>query len=260
MKFFLLLFFSFQLPPSSKSKLENLKMESNEIVLENGENLKTNKKYRHNRYLRQEMINIERTNRKIQYRQNQLDKAVRKMEKQMETYKLKGEDPRNNEIIDERIVERVGKLEEADRLTNKQIFNLSRQISELNRLHLSMLQLLESVENLETKVDDNVPELQREISKMEFNMAQATSSLSIVKETQVSLINKIYLFTHFLLENIRGFFGGFILYFQTSIIVFIYSLFISSPDEDDDRRRPPRSLSHRPHEYIFRLEIFKSLF
>ncbi|EEB18091.1 scabrous protein, putative [Pediculus humanus corporis] len=172
------------LPPSSKSKLENLKMESNEIVLENGENLETNKKYRHNRYLRQEMINIERTNRKIQYRQNQLDKAVRKMEKQMETYKLKGENPRNNEIIDERIVERVRKLEETDRLTHKQIFNLSRQISELNRLHLSMLQLLESVENLETKVDDNVPELQREISKMEFNMAQATSSLSIVKETQ----------------------------------------------------------------------------
>lgn len=62
---------------------------------------------------------------------------------------------------------------------------MSRQVAELGKMHLSILQLLESVENLENKVDKNVPQLQREISKMEFNLGQATVSLSLVKEEQV---------------------------------------------------------------------------
>ncbi|KAK6628697.1 hypothetical protein RUM43_002512 [Polyplax serrata] len=144
------------------------------------------RKYRHNRLLRRQIIQLEQSSRKIQDRQNQLDRSVRRIEKEIKSKSLVGiGNPRDNEIIDERLVERVGKLEETDRSTLKQIFNVSRQVSELGRLHLSMLQLLESVESLETKVDQNVPDLQREISKMEFNLAQATSSISLAKEDRV---------------------------------------------------------------------------
>jgi uncharacterized coiled-coil DUF342 family protein len=62
---------------------------------------------------------------------------------------------------------------------------MSRQLVGLDKLHQSMLQLLESVETLENKVDRTVPDLQREISKMEFNMAQLTSSITLLKEDQV---------------------------------------------------------------------------
>jgi uncharacterized coiled-coil DUF342 family protein len=64
---------------------------------------------------------------------------------------------------------------------------MNRQLVGLDKLHQSMLQLLESVETLENKVDRTVPDLQREISKMEFNMAQLTSSITLLKEDQVGI-------------------------------------------------------------------------
>lgn len=161
--------------------------------------IQEDKKYRHNRLLRQQILNLERSGRKIQDRQNQLDRIVHRMEKQMKIFSLGNRKPRDNEVVEENLAERVGKLEETGRTSAKQIFNVSKQVTELGRLHLSMLQLLESVENLETKVDQNVPELQREISKMEFNMAQATSSLSLVKENQVSEFISYEIFSLFIL-------------------------------------------------------------
>lgn len=52
---------------------------------------------------------------------------------------------------------------------------------------MSMLELLESVESLESKVDNTVPEFRKEISRLEFNMAQLTSTVSIAREDQVGL-------------------------------------------------------------------------
>lgn len=51
-----------------------------------------------------------------------------------------------------------------------------------------MLELLESVESLESKVDNTVPEFRKEISRLEFNMAQLTSTVSIAREDQVRLL------------------------------------------------------------------------
>lgn len=125
------------------------------------------------------MAELERESRDLRSGQSRLEKEMRKLEK-----RARGGYP-DNEAIDERLGERVSRLEEAGRSTLRQIFNVTSQVSELNRLHMSMLQLLESVESLENKMDKNIPELQREISKMEFNMAQTTSTLSIVKQDQV---------------------------------------------------------------------------
>lgn len=61
-------------------------------------------------------------------------------------------------------------------------FNLSRQVASLEKLHISMLELLEDVEEIQNKVDTGMPDLKHEISKLEFNTAQQTSELNLLRE------------------------------------------------------------------------------
>ncbi|XP_016943521.3 protein scabrous [Drosophila suzukii] len=80
------------------------------------------------------------------------------------------------------IDERVRSLEvEQHRIANAN-FNLSSQIASLDKLHTSMLELLEDVEGLQTKMDKSIPELRHEISKLEFANAQITSEQSLIRE------------------------------------------------------------------------------
>ena len=87
-----------------------------------------------------------------------------------------------NELKYHRIAERVRSIEiEQHRIADAN-FNLSRQIASLDKLHSSMLELLEDVENVQTKVDKNLPELRHEISKLEFANAQLMSEQNLVRE------------------------------------------------------------------------------
>lgn len=52
-----------------------------------------------------------------------------------------------------------------------------------------MMELLESIETIENKVDYNLPTIQREISKLEFGVAQINSTLQVVNETRESDAN-----------------------------------------------------------------------
>ncbi|XP_017054300.1 protein scabrous [Drosophila ficusphila] len=80
------------------------------------------------------------------------------------------------------IDERVRNIEvEQHRIANAN-FNLSSQIASLDKLHTSMLELLEDVEGLQTKMDKSIPELRHEISKLEFANAQITSEQSLIRE------------------------------------------------------------------------------
>ncbi|EDV36350.2 uncharacterized protein Dana_GF12920 [Drosophila ananassae] len=87
-----------------------------------------------------------------------------------------------NQLRFHHIDERVRSLEvEQHRIANAN-FNLSSQIASLDKLHTSMLELLEDVEGLQTKMDKSIPELRHEISKLEFANAQITSEQSLVRE------------------------------------------------------------------------------
>ena len=88
------------------------------------------------------------------------------------------------------IEQRLIKLETFIQTLNGSISILNSQMNEQEKLHTSMLELLESVENIENKVDSTTPDLKREISKLEFSLAQMTSTTSLIKEDQVlSLIH-----------------------------------------------------------------------
>ncbi|XP_061399354.1 protein scabrous [Musca vetustissima] len=87
-----------------------------------------------------------------------------------------------NELKYHRIGERVRSIEIEQHRVADANFNLSRQIASLDKLHTSMLELLEDVEQVQTKVDKNLPELRHEISKLEFGHAQLMSEQNLVRE------------------------------------------------------------------------------
>jgi chromosome segregation ATPase len=138
-----------------------------------------------------QMAELDMSAKKLSANQAHLDHQVRRLEKQMKTVlnSHRGGGGNHDAGVGEGAVRqlqaRVSALELASRTAGKTVFNMSRQLVGLDKLHQSMLQLLESVETLENKVDRTVPDLQREISKMEFNMAQLTSSVTLLKEDQV---------------------------------------------------------------------------
>lgn len=70
---------------------------------------------------------------------------------------------------------------EQRRLANAN-FNLSRQIANLDKLHSSMMELLENVEGIQSKIDKTVPELRGEIAKLEFTSAQLNTEQSLIRE------------------------------------------------------------------------------
>lgn len=111
---------------------------------------------RHRRYIRQHL--------------HDLDVVQKAMKRQL------------NELHHHRIGERLHNLEtEQKRLANAN-FNMSRQVASLDRLHGSMLELLEDIEGIQNKVDKTIPDIKREISKVEFNAAQVASEYSLLRE------------------------------------------------------------------------------
>lgn len=87
-----------------------------------------------------------------------------------------------NELKHHHITERLENLEVKQNAMANSNFNLSRQVASLDRLHGSMLELLEYIENIQMKVDKTLPEIQREISKIEINSAQTTSEQNLLHE------------------------------------------------------------------------------
>lgn len=61
-------------------------------------------------------------------------------------------------------------------------FNLSRQVASLEKLRISMLELLEDVGEIQNKVDKTVPDLKHEISKLEFSATQHASEFNLLRE------------------------------------------------------------------------------
>jgi len=160
------------------------------------EEMGEDRKYRHHRALRVQMTELAMSTKKLSAKQAHLDHQIRRLEKQMKTvlnnHRAGGRgnhDAGVGEVAAQELQVRVSALEQASRTAAKTVFNVTRQLAGMDKLHQSMLQLLESVETLENKVDSTVPDLQREISKMEFNMAQLTSSIALIKEDQVGAAN-----------------------------------------------------------------------
>lgn len=82
----------------------------------------------------------------------------------------------------QKLFDRVHNLEMSQQRLASSNFNLSRQVSEVDKLRASLLELLEDIEDVESKLDKTVPEIRREISKVEIDSAQLSSDQNILKE------------------------------------------------------------------------------
>lgn len=95
------------------------------------------------------------------------------------------------EMENHKFTDRVRNLEIEQKRLASSNFNLSRQVSDFDKLHASLLELLEDVEDIETKLDKTVPEIRREISKVEIDSAQLSSDQSILKEEDHNMAKTI---------------------------------------------------------------------
>lgn len=163
---------------------------------------------RHQRILKKHVIDLEKNTKSLKRNNEELNRRILKLEEEIKILQGKGEDDNNrlerisgneigdyikmhriNEIGNNKVPnyeERLTKVEIAQKISADSVFNLSRQLSNFDKLHMSMLELLENVESIENKVDKNFPEFRKEISKLEIQMAEATSQVALLKEDQTN--------------------------------------------------------------------------
>lgn len=120
-----------------------------------------------------ELDQLESARRSLTHRMARLEKRLKGV-----LYRESGAAEREN---------RLSRLEADLNATKEALaFNATRQEATQDRLHGSLLELLESVENLDDRVDARLPEVRKEISKIEFAVARINASVAIIKEDQVS--------------------------------------------------------------------------
>ncbi|XP_050430438.1 protein scabrous-like [Adelges cooleyi] len=119
----------------------------------------------------QELEHLESSRKSLTHRMTRLEKRI------------KGILYRESTVVERE--NRLSRLEANLNATTAALeFNATRQDATLDRLHGSLLELLESVETLDARIDACLPEVRKEISKIEFAVARMNASVAIIKEDQ----------------------------------------------------------------------------
>lgn len=120
-------------------------------------------KLRHSKMIFAQISRLSRSQDQIDayqiYLQNQLLDAQRRLDRL--------EEPNCNLI--------KTKLEQHDsesKVLKDELKNISQKISDFDKLHASLLELREDIENIENKIDITIPEFRKEISKLDISFAQ----------------------------------------------------------------------------------------
>ncbi|RZF37866.1 hypothetical protein LSTR_LSTR013186 [Laodelphax striatellus] len=138
--------------------------------------------FRHPRVLRKRLEVVEMSSYFVYYFPARLETKLQHLEHRIRLADDAGKEKFHS--YEPSFEQRLLTLEESDKIRAANLLNVTRQLSGLDKMHSSMLELLESVETIENKVDKTIPDLKSEISKMEFGSAQLTSTMAIVKEIQ----------------------------------------------------------------------------
>lgn len=171
---------------------------------------------RHQRLLRKRIFAVEkvtkhlhRGNQELQLKLTKLEEEMRVLQKQsqretdemnqdsisgknlqryVELHELNEIDtnPRGQTLQYLNLEEKIEYLAKHQQINSDALQNLTKQLSNSDKLHMSMLELLENVESIENKIDHNFPEYQKEISKLEIQMSEASSEIALLKEEQMN--------------------------------------------------------------------------
>jgi chromosome segregation ATPase len=96
------------------------------------------------------------------------------------------------EIENESVTMRLENLEQQQKSLENSNFNLSREVNSFESSNKkSTLELLEDISDIETKIDRTIPEIRREITKVEIESAQMSSNQNILKEEDHNMARTI---------------------------------------------------------------------
>lgn len=101
---------------------------------------------------------------------------------------------KENEIVpqvDRTDIELLSNISKQQLTNNNVIVNLTSRVADLDKLHMSFLELLENVETIESKIDKSFPEYRKEISKLEVQSAESAAGVSLLKEDQKNIIKSM---------------------------------------------------------------------
>ncbi|XP_056636562.1 protein scabrous [Diorhabda sublineata] len=155
---------------------------------------------RHQRIMKQHIIRLEKSTKTL-HKENyslksqimQMDEELKSLQKTLkwkENVKSIQSDKEKN-IKYKILSEKINNLTEAQISNTNSITNLTQQLANFDKLHLSMLELLENVETIENKVDKTLPEFRKEISKLEVQITESSSSISLYREDQKNMIDSM---------------------------------------------------------------------
>lgn len=143
--------------------IKQLEEETFNDVLDRHENPKQVHKIRHNKMLHSQMSRLARTLDQLEEYQQNLQTQLLDVQRRMDRL----EEPNWNLLS-----AKVDLLEFENKILENQLKNTSQKISDCDKLHASLLELREDVENIENKADKTIPEFRKEISKLDINFAQ----------------------------------------------------------------------------------------
>ncbi|KAK5642490.1 hypothetical protein RI129_008657 [Pyrocoelia pectoralis] len=158
---------------------------------------------RHQRLLKKHIVDLEKNSKQLKRTNEELRLRILKLEEEMRILQQHKEPIleriSGNEIDDyvkmhklteipnrQNLETQIAKIELSQKSQSDSIFNLTRQFLNFDKLHMSMLELLENVESLENKVDRNFPEFRKEISKLEIQISEGIGENAILKEDQAN--------------------------------------------------------------------------
>ena len=122
----------------------------------------------------------------------ELERRVRRVEKHLKTAMWSHTKAAARESEHKELLERVSQLEAAGRSGVRKLFNVTRDLAAVDKVQKSAAQLKEQVSVLESRLDTTIPELQKEVTKMEFELAQTSSNAQVAKDNQVRAICDFY--------------------------------------------------------------------
>lgn len=160
---------------------------------------------RHQRIIKQHIVRLEKSTKTLHKENYSLKSQLIKMEEEikelqkelkwkeeLETLRTEKENNivKNNEL-ESSLKEHLDNFSSIQNINIVNIDNLTQQMSNFDKLHLSMLELLENVETIENKVDKSLPEFRKEISKLEVQVAESNSAVSMFREDQKNSIDSM---------------------------------------------------------------------
>lgn len=164
-----------------KAKLQEGIIESSDVEEENDApaEIKRAHKIRHMHNMHKELADMAKSQDKLEESQQMLQFQILEIQNKL----FKFDDMPDYNLLSEKF----DILSQEYKIQQQETQNITNQATNFDKLHSSMLELLENVETIEAKVDKTVPDFQKEIAKLDLNMAQVNSQNAYLKEDQENI-------------------------------------------------------------------------